>query len=199
MSDEFDKVSKIKYHYRFDAFLMYLVQDVTKRPSAEILNFFNELTVQVAEIGFKNKKEHQRSIHKKIDDYFPGTSIPFHLELKGLTIRPHVDWTTKAERPGYLQAEVSIGFPDRATYIKEDVLKEIEVALMEKALLGGEDINIPPFEKPPQSSGKMFKQLMDSFAGREPEPKKPRKKKIKTVECSHCGYDTCKGCSAGGC
>ena len=38
---------KTKLNYRFDAFLLHLVQEATKRPSAEILNFFNELGKQV--------------------------------------------------------------------------------------------------------------------------------------------------------
>jgi len=50
---------------------------------------------------------------------------------------------------------------------------------MEKHLLGGDGADLPPFERPQQSAGRMYKKLMDSFAGRPEEPKKPRKRKVK--------------------
>ena len=170
----------IKYRFNFDSFLMYLIQDVTKRPSAEILNFFNELVVQVAEMGFNNKKG--RGIDKRIDDYFPDTAIPFHVRVKGRKSYGGNHWRTGEEVQEHYYAYAEVGFPQCATYIKEDLLKDIQVALMEKALLGGDDIDIKPFEKPPIRSSKMYKSLMDAFAGREPEPKKTRKRKTKLSE-----------------
>jgi hypothetical protein len=174
---------KIKSSYVFDQFLMYLIQDVTKKPTAEILNFFYELAGQVAQVGFKTRKG--RGIDKRIDDYFPGTSIPFHMRLKGHPGHNNMTWDPTTRR--YAQVEekydysafVDVGFPERITKINEDVLNEAAVAIMEKHLLGGDGMDLPAFERPVQSSGKMYKKLMDAFAGRPEEPKKPRKRKVK--------------------
>jgi len=158
---------------------MYLIQDVTKRPSIEIINFFHELSTQVAEIGQKNRTGH--GIHKKIDDYFPGTSIPFFLELKGRPNRRYNRQSGKYDEAEVFACDVQVSFPDRPTYIKEDVFEEIGDFLMEKALLG---VEVPadspanqPFTRPETSSPKMYKDLMDLYAGRPVAEKKTRKKK----------------------
>jgi hypothetical protein len=173
----------IKLTYRFDSFLMYLVQDITKRPTIEIINFFHELSTQVAEIGQKNRTG--RGIHKKIDDYFPGTSIPFYLELKGhpnhhRTWDPVTRTYKDAERETF-NCHVQVSFPDRPTYMDSKIFEEIGDFLMEKALLG---VEVPadspanaPFVRPETSSPKMYKDLMDLYAGRPVEDKPKRKKK----------------------
>lgn len=182
MSDQKDQLP-IKLSYRFDQFLMYLIQDVTKRPTIEIINFFHELSTQVAEIG--QQKRTGRGIHKKIDDYFPGTSIPFYLEMKG---HPYVhrEWdraTSSYKTSGQetFNCSVYVSFPDRPTYIDSKVFEEIGDFLMEKALLG---VDVPadspanqPFARPETRSPKMYKDIMDLYAGRPVEEKKGRKKK----------------------
>lgn len=165
MVDEFDKITKIKYHYRFDAFLMYLIQDVTKRPSAEILNFFNELSTQVAEIGVDKMHEGQRAIDKKIDDYFPGTSIPIHMRVTGYRNR------RQEEQP--VSCEVTVSFPTRTAPIPEKDLQLAATMLMEHHLLGGEMPDVLPFTRPDIKSQRMFKDLMNTFMGR---PSTKRKK-----------------------
>lgn len=181
---------RIKSTYKLDQFLMYLIQDVTKKPSAEILNFFYELATQVSQLGFKAKKGYG-GIDKQIDDYFPGTSIPFHIRIKGHQGHNNTEWdpvsrTYKQIDNGYTHsAYVEVGFPERNTYIKEDLLSEAAVAIMEKHLLGGDGLDLAPFERPEQSAGRMYKKLMDSFAGRPEEPKKPRKRKVKVDDQSN--------------
>lgn len=169
---------EIKLSYRFDSFLMYLIQEVTKRPSAEILNFFHELSTEVARIGYE--KRTGTGIKKKIDDYFPGSSIPFHMELEG-TPRSEGNWnqTTRQyeNQKTTFRCEVHVGFPDRTTYMNQEALDEMATYLMERALLGVDLPEVKPFERPEVSSPKIYKKLMDSFAGRPEEPKKPRKSK----------------------
>jgi hypothetical protein len=186
----------VKLSCRFDQYLMHLIQETTKRPSAEILAFFYELVSQVADLGAKDKmsgnpntrtnKRSRGGIRKNIVDYFPGTSIPFHMLVKGWKHNSH-EWVPDPVKGGgtyvskgtVYQCNAEVGFPESRTYIKEEDLKAISEALMERALLDApmDGINVPEFTKPEIQSPKMFKELMDAFAGREPEPKKSRKKK----------------------
>ena len=201
MATEKEKLLPIKLKYRLDSFLMYLIQDVTKRPSIEIINFFHELSNQIAELG--QEKRTGNGIHKKIDDYFPGTSIPFHLELKGHPNREYNYQTRKYADAEKFVCKVEIGFPDRSTYIDDKVFEEIGDFLMEKALLG---VEVPadspanqPFVRPETRSPKMYKKLMDLYAGRPEEPKPERKKRTKKPEpCVACGHMDCTSCTAGG-
>lgn len=177
MKDE--KNLPIVVTYSLDSFLMYLTQEVTNRSSADIMNFYHELCTQVAEIGLKNRTG--RGIKKKIDDYFPGSSIPFHLELTGYPTSEGT-WNEKTRKyenhRDVFKCHATVGFPARPTYMKEDMLHEIATFLMERDLLGVEvPDNIKPFEKPETSSPKMYKDLMDRFAGRPIAEKKARKKK----------------------
>jgi hypothetical protein len=167
-------ILRVKLNYKFDAFLLHLVQELTKRPSAEILNFFNELSKQVCEIGAENRTG--RGIRKNISDYFPGTSIPFHMQVKGY---PRHDYDSEKKEyisPEYMSCHVEVGFPERKMYIKSQKLDDIAVALMEKALLGGDEVNIAPFIRPEIRTPKMYKSLMDAYTGRPaPESKKEKK------------------------
>src|ERR1035437_1760313 len=177
---------KIKATYSFDEFLMYLVQDITKRSSADILNFFHELGRQVSEVGFSNMKG--SSIHKKITDYFPGTSVPFHLLVKGA--KQNGRWNPSTRRYENVEAyycSVEVGFPDKGTYIEEKDLNDISVKLMEKSLLGREEVGIASFTRPNISTPRMYVKIMSAFTGRpEPEKKQRKKKKTKPVECVFC-------------
>ena len=169
-----DKVYQIKCEYQFDSYLMHLIQEVTKRPPAEILAFFHELATQIAEIGVKNKAGH--GIAKKLVDYFPGTSIPFHIQVNG---RPQ--WRGYNEQleshVEMFSCHVEVGFPECRTYMKEETLKELSVLLMEKSLLGGGDVIVPDFQRPEIRTPKMFVPLMDAFAGRPvTEPKRKKRK-----------------------
>ena len=164
-----DQVYKIESTYKFDSYLMHLVQEVTQRPPAEILAFFYELATQITEIGIS--KKNANGIKKKVVDYFPGTSIPFNIVVKG---RP---WYNHKLNVDVFHCDVEVSFPDQPTYVNEKELKDLSVLLMEKALLGGEDVVVPDFQKPEISAPKMYKDLMDAFAGRPAEPKKKKKKR----------------------
>lgn len=172
-----DKIP-VQTRYNFDPYLMHLVQEITKRPTAEIIAFFYELTSQVAEIGADNRRG--RSIRKHIVDYFPGTSVPFKLLVKGWKSST-ADWdqATKqyVNRREVFSCEATVSFPESRMYMKEEELKRIQTALMEKALLGGEDVVVEEFKKPEIRTPKMYKPLMDAFAGRPVEEKKPKRKK----------------------
>jgi hypothetical protein len=159
---------KINLSYSFDSFLMYLLQDVTKRPTAEILNFFNELGRQVSEIGVE--KAASTMIRKELTEYFPNTSVPFTFLMKGYHYGK--SWDCRAE----------VTFPwRRQLRVESKDLDRIGVELMEQALLGGEQVAMPPFVKPEIRTPKMYKSLMDAFAGRPPKEKKPRAKKTKEI------------------
>lgn len=166
-----------KQSYTFDAYLLYLIQDVTKKPTAEILNFFNELGKAVSEIG--TEKRTGQGIRKEITDFYPGSSIPFHMLVKGH--KRNQNWNNQTRSyegiSEFMMCYVEIGFPDKALHIKAQDLDEIAVAIMEKALMDGEEVEMAPFVKPEFRSPKMYKDLMGSFAGRPVEEKPKRRKK----------------------
>jgi hypothetical protein len=148
---------KVKREYgslQADAFLMYLVQQHTKLPTATILGFFSDLAKRVADIGWEaidKKKRSQMRMYKEIHDFFPGTSIPFMIYVEG----GKSDWHDEIN----YHASLQVAFPNQATYIKNEELDNI---IMEKALLGGCDM--PPFEKPVPRTPKMYKQLMKEIS-----------------------------------
>lgn len=168
-------IKDTKLTYRFDSFLLHVVQEASQKSSAEIMNFFHELAKQVCVIGTENRTG--GGIRKKVIEYFPGTSIPFQLLAKGYP-RQDYDHATRSYGEHYHMAcDVEIGFPEKMTFIKEQMLDEIAVSIMEKALMDGEEIQMPPFPRPEIKPSKMYKDLLDSFAGREPAPPKKRGKK----------------------
>jgi len=170
-------IMKVKLNYRFDAYLLHLIQETTKKQSAEILNFFNELSKRVCEIGAE--KRTGQGIRKNIKEYYPGTSIPFHMLAVGHPSSRRWDPITK----GYVVQEevmscsVEIGFPEQKEYIKSQDLDDIAIALMEQALMDGEEIQRPPFIKPEIHTPRMYKDLMDAFAGRPVEEKEEKQRK----------------------
>jgi len=169
-------VAGVRLNYRVDAFLLHLIQENTQKQSAEILNFFHELSKQICTIGAE--KRTGSGIRKNITDYFPGTSIPFHLCIRGYPRQEYNRTTRMYEGEHHMHCEVEVGFPSQKLYIKEQALDEIAIAIMEKALMDGEEVKMAPFPRPPINSPKMYKNLMDSFAGRPvEEPVKKEKKK----------------------
>lgn len=170
-----EELPTILKDYSFDPYLMFLIQEVSNRQAAEIVNFFHELAGQVCDIGVKNKTG--RAIRKKITDYFPGTSIPFHMLVKGHKVRGK--WTNGNFVEGnYFSCEVRVGFPDARLCMEEEELESIAVAIMEKHLLGGDEIiDGPKFTKPEIHTPPMYKKLMDSFMNRPVVEKSKRSKK----------------------
>jgi hypothetical protein len=134
-----------KMHVRFyaDEALMYLIQQTTKLPTEDILGFFYELGVKVAEIGFVNMSTN-RSIRKDIRDIFPKSNIPFKLLVKGYK---HVQ--------GDFTGHIEVSFPDACRGVDHQALLE---KIIEKTLLDGE--SLPDFPRPVIKTPKMYKDLM---------------------------------------
>ncbi len=183
MMEQKKEMLPIKAHYRFDQFLLHLVQDVTKKPTADVLNFFYELTQQICQISMEKRKG--SGVRKVFHDYFPGTSIPFHMLIVGHTNYDRGQWnphTRVYEHPDkrVFSCDVEIGFPASRTYMDAKKLEDMQSAIMEQQLLGAEVVPLAPFDKPPIKNPKMFKKFMDEVLGRpvEDKPKKPRKKRV---------------------
>ncbi len=169
ISKDKQKPLRSKLYYQFDAHLLYLVQEVSKRPSAEILNFFNELGKQVCDIGIENRTG--RSIRKNLVEYFPGTSIPFRMLVKGYKSRqyrqhPPGGGAYAAEDEEFMSCYIEVGFPDKKLHVKSQDLDDIAVQLMERALLGGDEVKMAPFIRPEIKTPRMYKALMKAFSGR---------------------------------
>lgn len=121
---------------------MYLIQQITKQPTDEILGFFYDFGKEVFIIGMENMGG--RSIRKDIQAMYPGTDIPFKMLVKGYK--------------GYGQGPtgtIEVTFPDNPTYMDTEKLMEM---IMEKVLLGG--TSLPPFEPPKSRTPKMYKDLI---------------------------------------
>lgn len=182
--DDFDeKTFRLRVNHHFDQFLMHLIQEVTKRPAVEILNFFYELAGQISRVGIEKKKG-KGGISKEIVDYFPGTSIPFLMTVKGGQKRAKYVWDATSRQNVQVDSEAhecvaTVGFPSVSSFIAEEKLQEISTALMERALLDAplEGIDVPVFVKPEIRSSKMYIDLMNTFAGRPQRERKRRKKK----------------------
>ena len=159
----------LKLTLSFDNHLMYLIQDVTKKDSLEILGFFGDLTKAIANIGYE--KRTGDGIKKQITDFFPGTSIPFHILLKGkATHYREFDYTKRAyvgeaERVFLCTAEV--GFPDVKSNLPQSALDKISEALMERELLGYSEIKLEPFDRPQTPTSKLYKKLMEEVCGKK--------------------------------
>jgi hypothetical protein len=133
---------------------MYLIQQTTKQPTEEILGFFYDLGIKVAEIGFNNMEG--RSIRKDIRDIYPDTNIPFRLLVKGYGDRTYDSTTRKYVRTGKFHGTMEISFPDKAEYVDQQALVE---KIFEKTLLGAE--SLPNFPKPASRTPKMYKDLIN--------------------------------------
>lgn len=187
MEEELEKNFRIRVNHHFDQFLMHLIQEVTQRPAVEILNFFYELAGQIARVGIEKKKG-KGGISKEIVDYFPNTSIPFLMTVKGGRKQAKYQWDATSRQNVLIDSEAhectaEVGFPSVSSFIDENKLKEISTALMERALLDAplEGIEVPAFVKPEIRSSKMYVDLMNSFAGRPARERKKRKKKSDVV------------------
>jgi|GEM_PF-4755594 len=164
-----EKHIETKMRFSLNRFLMYTIQDVTKKPSVEILAFFHDLSRSIANIGLEKNKG--KGIRKDLEDFFPGTSIPFKMLIKGWkswyrgTWNPHTR-QHEGEQKDIFEVSVEIGFPDNTLGIPEAQLKNISEALAERELLGGDGIVLPPFEKPETKTPKMYVKMMEEICGK---------------------------------
>lgn len=151
---------KCKADFSTDEFLMFLIQDVTKLPAADILGFFADLGKIVAEEGVHAMFENgTTSMNKKIFDYFPNSAIPYSLKVDGnrdYYWASHADACDSSRKAYY---HISVGFPEKHLYVDQSKLIDI---LIEKELLGG--ATIPDFKKPDTKCPKMYKDLMKKIS-----------------------------------
>lgn len=124
--------------FNLDAGLMYLIQQVTKQSTDEILGFFYDFSKEVAIEGMAKMKG--RSIRKDIQIMYPNTCIPFRILVNG-SIKPYG-----------AKASIEITFPSNPTYINTEKLTEM---IIERELLGGSAL--PDFEAPKSRTPKMYK------------------------------------------
>lgn len=133
---------------------MYLIQQTTKLPTEEILGFFYDLGMKVAEIGIE--KMEGRGIRKDIRDVFPGSCVPFKLLVKGRLQRqwmPGGGYGTTDEFWG----SIEITFPDKSRSVDQKALLE---KIVERSLLDGE--SLPNFPQPANRTPKMYQDLIES-------------------------------------
>lgn len=137
---------------------MYLIQQVTKQPTDQILGFFYDFGKQVAIMGIENMEG--RSIRKDIQAMYPGTAIPFKMLVKGHRGYGGVNGG------GGPNANIEVGFPDNPTYMDTEKLMEM---IMEQTLLGGSAL--PDFEAPASRTPKMYRDLIKEILDKKPEVK----------------------------
>lgn len=133
---------------------MYLIQQTTKLPTEEILGFFYDLGMKVADIGIANMEG--RGIRKDIRDVFPGSCVPFKLLVKGRKTR---QWTPS----GYTNneefwGEIEVTFPDVSRSVDQKALLE---KIFERSVLDQGD-PLPEFPQPKTKTPKMYRDLIKS-------------------------------------
>lgn len=144
-----EEISNPQGSFYIDKWLAYAIQDATKLSSIEILGFFSDLGKHVADVGIKDiiQKKMTQRMRKEINDVFPNTQIPFRMLVVG-------------SKSGY---RINVFFPESKYMIQYDQSKLSNI-IMENALLDGNDI--PPFEKPPSHTTKIYKDLMKEIQSR---------------------------------
>ena len=134
---------------------MYLIQQVTKQSTAEIIGFLYDFGKQVFVVGCHNMSG--RSIRKDIQILYPGTAIPIKVLVKGN--KTHNIWNEDTKR--YVTGEsyngtIEVTFPDNPIYM--DTGKIVDM-IVEQELLGG--CSLPDFETPKSRTPKMYKDLIE--------------------------------------
>lgn len=134
---------------------MYLIQQVTKKPTAEIIGFFYDFGKQIFITGCENMTG--RSIRKDIQILYPGTAIPVKILVKGE--KTYNIWNEKTKRytsGDSFSGTMEVTFPDNATYMDTEKIVDM---IVEQELLGG--CSLPDFEAPKSRTPKMYKDLID--------------------------------------
>lgn len=134
---------------------MYLIQQVTKQPTAEIIGFFYDFGKQVFITGCENMTG--RSIRKDIQLLYPGTAIPVKMLVKA--DKTYNIWNEQTKRyvsgDGY-SGTCEVTFPDNPIYMNTDSIIDM---IVEQQLLGG--ATLPDFEAPKSRTPKMYKDLIE--------------------------------------
>lgn len=129
---------------------MYLIQQTTKLPTEDILGFFYDLGMKVAEIGIANMEG--QGIRKDIRDVFPGSCVPFKLLVKG---RKNRHYSTGEMN---FWGEIEVTFPDLSRRVDQKALIE---KIFERSVLDAGD-PLPDFPQPKIKTPKMYKDLIES-------------------------------------
>lgn len=142
---------------------MFLIQQVTKQPTADIIGFFYDFGKQVFIVGCENMSG--RSIRKDIQILYPGTAIPVKVLVKGH--KSHQIWNEKTR--SYVSGEsysgtMEVTFPDNPIYM--DTTKIVDM-IVEQQLLGG--CTLPDFEAPKSRTPKMYKDLIEEVLKGKPD------------------------------
>src|SRR5581483_9269708 len=112
-----------------DGTLLYAIQQYTKEPSADILAYFQRLTLELVE---SLKKSQAQFPTRKLVAMYPSTSIPFSVEVQ-------------CDR-NFKSLFVHICFPKKTTYLEG--IDKIANEVAEAVLLGGPIPFVEPFRAP---------------------------------------------------
>jgi hypothetical protein len=146
----------INSSFTSDDALMYLIQDVTKLSTEEILGFFYDLGCKFAALGFEAMEDlGTTGMRKEVVDYFPNTSIPFRMLVKG---KKRTMATTQ-------YAHIEISFPKKSNQIDTKNLIE---QILEINLLGAQP-TLPPFPKPKTKIPRLYKDIIKQVFRRRDE------------------------------
>ena len=180
---------KTSFTIKADNALMYIIQNGYKKPSDEILGFFNDLGKKVLEIGVDDMikkykraeakaaaiaakaaanpapptpgptnwratqqasawKYKNRAIRKVIQDYFPGTDVPFLLLVKA--------YRSPYSANEDVSGSIEVTFPKASMMVDQ---KRLMDSIAERALLDGS--TMPEFERPQVKTPKLYKNLIE--------------------------------------
>lgn len=136
---------------------MYLIQQVTKQSTGEILGFFYDFGRQIFIQGCITMSG--RSIRKDIKAFYPGTAIPFRILVTGRRVSHEWNpitntYITKDSYSGTLE----VMFPNNATYMNTEKLME---TIFEGQVFGG--CTLPEFEAPKCKTPKMYKSFIEKI------------------------------------
>jgi hypothetical protein len=161
------EIIPVQLEFSFDSHLLYLIQDVTKKDSIDILAFFNDLSRSIAELGVE--KRTGMGIKKKLVNFFPNTSIPFFMVVEGRpsTNRRWVKGALIEDDREVFRCHVEVGFPEDKTSFPTEMISKITEALLERDLLGHEGGFLQPFDKPEPKESKMYKKMMEDICGKQ--------------------------------
>lgn len=122
--------------FNADSNLLYLIQQVTKQSSADILNYFYSTAMAIIETSLvKSTAQYPR---RKLKMCYPNTAIPFQLEV----------WYNKYYKVDGQDTQVTcnVVFPKIQMHFNN--LADIANQIAEAHLLGGKEPKIDPFEAP---------------------------------------------------
>ena len=116
-----------------DQNLMYLIQSITKNPTADILCYFHNLVIKITEEYLDKNKGTKKLYKKTLRWHYPDTDIPYKMELRGDMIA------------GSCRLYISVAFPTKKDHI--DVTSVMNTVVENILGLEGSEA-LPLFNKP---------------------------------------------------